>query len=228
VQTFGDYLNFHPHLHVLAASGLVDREGRFHLLPVEKRRGTEAFWTEAKPKPAERARRAGRANQRIEPLSELFRHRFLALLRQEKLISERKIRQLRAWIHSGFSLDAGEKPVASSDTEGRKRLAEYLLRAPFSLEKITWNESTGKVIYRSKRSWHTKRNFQIFEAVDFLAATVEHIPPKSQQCHAAKAVANKRSEIAWTEPKVKSNGEVLRTLFEQEPGNGREDRKAAS
>ena len=153
VQTFGDYLNFHPHLHVLAASGLVDREGRFHVLPVET----------------------------LEPLAELFRHRFLALLRDEKLISESKLRQLLAWTHSGFSLDAGEKPVAPHDVEGRKRLAEYLLRAPFSLEKITWNESTGKVIYRSKRSWHTKRNFQIFEAVDFLAATVEHIPPKGQQ-----------------------------------------------
>ncbi len=85
------------------------------------------------------------------------------------------------WTHSGFSLDAGEKPVASQDVEGRKRLAEYVLRPPFSLEKITWNESTGKVIYRSKRSWHTKRNFQIFGALDFLAATVEHIPPKNQQ-----------------------------------------------
>ena len=53
-------------------------------------------------------------------------------------------------------------------------MAEYLLRAPFSLEKITWNESTGKVIYRSKRSWHTKCNFQIFEAVDFLAAHTLH------------------------------------------------------
>ena len=112
VQTFGDYLNFHPHLHVLAASGLVDREGRFHVLPVEC----------------------------IEPLAELFRHRFLALLRDEKLISERKLRQLLAWTHSGFSLDAGWKPVAPHDVEGRKRLAEYLLRAPFSLEKITWNE----------------------------------------------------------------------------------------
>lgn len=159
VQTFGDYLNFHPHLHVLAASGLVDRAGRFHVLPVET----------------------------LEPLAELFRHRFLALLRGEKLISESKLRQLLAWTHSGFSLDAGEKPVAPYDVEGRKRLAEYLLRAPFSLEKITWNESTGKVIYRSKRSWHTKCNFQIFEAVDFLAATVEHIPPKGQQCQAAQA-----------------------------------------
>jgi hypothetical protein len=52
VQTFGDYLVFHPHLHVLAAAGLIDRDGTFHEMPVEKRRGPEAFWTEAQPKPA--------------------------------------------------------------------------------------------------------------------------------------------------------------------------------
>ena len=61
----------------------------------------------------------------IKPVAELFRHRFLALLRDEKLISERKLRQLLAWTHSGFSLDAGEKPVAPHDVEGRKRLAEW-------------------------------------------------------------------------------------------------------
>ena len=236
VQTFGDYLNFHPHLHVLAASGLVDREGRFHVLPVEKRRGTEAFWTEAKPKPAGRARRAGRANQRIEPLAELFRHRFLALLRGEKLISESKLRQLLAWTHSGFSLDAGEKPVAPYDVEGRKRLAEYLLRAPFSLEKITWNESTGKVIYRSKRSWHTKCNFQIFEAVDFLAATVEHIPPKGQQTvryyglysNKSRGMAAKngrrRPEMAEAKRPERQEGPSSGTLFilpAPEPRSGR-------
>jgi len=153
VQTFGDYLNFHPHLHVLAATGLVDRDGRFHLMPVES----------------------------IEPLTELFRHRFIEALLREKLISDRKARQLLGWTRSGFSLDAGEKSVAANDVDGRRRLAEYLLRAPFSLEKITWNETSRKVIYRSKRSWHTKKNFQIFEVTDFLAAAVEHIPPKGQQ-----------------------------------------------
>ena len=76
-QTFGDYLNFHPHLHVLAATGLVDREGRFHLMPVES----------------------------IEPLTELFRHRFIEALLREKLISEKKARQLLGWTHSGFSLE---------------------------------------------------------------------------------------------------------------------------
>ncbi len=91
-QTFGDYLVFHPHLHVLAATGLVDSENRFHLLPVES----------------------------VEPLAELFRHRFLATLLQEKLISEKKARQLLGWKHSGFSVDAGESPVASRDVEGRR------------------------------------------------------------------------------------------------------------
>jgi hypothetical protein len=88
----------------------------------------------------------------IEPLSELFRRRFIATLRREKLVSEKKARQLLGWKHSGFSLDAGEKPVASHDIEGRRRLAKYLLRAPFSPEKITWNKTAGKVIYRSGRS----------------------------------------------------------------------------
>ncbi|MCB1134148.1 MAG: transposase, partial [Verrucomicrobiae bacterium] len=147
---FGDYLVFHPHLHVLAATGLYDREGIFHELPVEG----------------------------IEPLAELFRHRFLAVLRAEKLISEKKLRQLLAWKHSGFSLDAGTRPVRTA--VGRQKLAEYLLRAPFSLEKITWVEKTKRVIYRSRTSWRTKRNFQVFTAIDFLAAAVEHIPPKNQ------------------------------------------------
>ena len=47
--------------------------------------------------------------------------------------------------------DGGEKPVPAHDTEGRNRLAEYLLRHPFSLQKITWNPTTQTVIYRSKR-----------------------------------------------------------------------------
>ncbi len=153
VQSFGDYLVFHPHLHILCATGLIDPEGNFHEMPIED----------------------------IEPLEELFRHRFLARLRREKLISEKKLRQLLGWTHSGFNLDAGEEPVDCRDVRGRQRLAEYLLRAPFSLEKITWNQTTRQVIYRSSRSWHTKQNFKIFSASEFLAAAVEHIPPKNQQ-----------------------------------------------
>jgi hypothetical protein len=55
------------------------------------------------------------------------------------------------------------------------------LRAPFSLQKIHWNPKTKTVIYRSRRSWRTKRNFEVFKATDFLAAAIDHIPPRGQQ-----------------------------------------------
>ena len=79
-------------------------------------------------------------------------------------------------IHNG-----GEKPVTAHDTAGRKRLAEYLLRHPFSLQKITWNATSKTVIYRSRRSWHTKRNFEVFKATGFLAPPLSTSRPKASR-----------------------------------------------
>jgi hypothetical protein len=33
IQTFGEYLDFHPRLHALVADGLFVRTGLFHVLP---------------------------------------------------------------------------------------------------------------------------------------------------------------------------------------------------
>lgn len=154
VHTFGDYLIFHPHLHVLAADGLFTPDGRFHCMPAED----------------------------LAPAIELFRHRFLQALRDGKHISPSRLADLLSWKHSGFNIhDGGEKPVPAHDADGRKRLAEYLLRHPFSLQKITWNPTTQTVIYRSKRHHTTKRNFEIFKAPDFIAAVIDHLPPKGKQ-----------------------------------------------
>ena len=88
----------------------------------------------------------------LAPAIELFRHRFLHALRDAKLISPKKLAHLLAWKHSGFHIHAGaEQRVQPDDHAGRKRLAEYLLRHPFSLQKITWNPTTKTVIYRSKQ-----------------------------------------------------------------------------
>lgn len=110
----------------------------------------------------------------------LFRARFLHALHSAKLISQAKLADLLSWKNSGFHVHGDPAPVGPRDLKGRQRLAEYLLRAPFSLQKIHWNPATKTVIYRSRRSWNTKRNFEVFPATDFLAAVIEHIPPKSQ------------------------------------------------
>jgi len=46
IDTFGEYLDFHPHLHALVADGLFDRERKFHLMRAgelaQEQRGTTA------------------------------------------------------------------------------------------------------------------------------------------------------------------------------------------
>ena len=139
---------------MLAADGLFGPDGTFHCMP----------------------------NEGLHEVTELFRNRFLKCLHKAKLISPKRLANLLSWNRSGFSIHNGRvKPIAQFDNKGRQRLAEYLMRHPFSLQKITWNESTKTVIYRSKRHHNTKRNFEIFTAPDFIAAALLHLPPKGFQ-----------------------------------------------
>ncbi len=150
VQTFGDFLFWHPHVHVIATAGVFEADGTFHLAPT-------GGW---------------------QQLQELWRHALLGRLRAAGALADWHVARLLSWRHSGFTLDAGEAPIAADDAAGRRRLAEYLLRAPFSLEKITYNPATGSVLYRSDRHWRTKQNFEVFSATEFIAALLAQIPPK--------------------------------------------------
>jgi len=40
--------------------------------------------------------------------------------------------------------------VGEGNAEGRSKLVGYMLRAPMSLEKMSYDAETGTVIYRSK------------------------------------------------------------------------------
>src|SRR6266571_831879 len=55
---------------------------------------------------------------------------------------ERLSASLLAWRHSGFSVHNGVR-VPAGDIEGRKKLAQYMLRAPLSLEKMTYLPDAG-------------------------------------------------------------------------------------
>jgi hypothetical protein len=56
---------------------------------------------------------------------------------------------------------------------------------PFSVKKITYNAASGTVIYKSKttqrKSKGGRENFQVFTALEFIAAITQHIPEKSFQ-----------------------------------------------
>jgi len=69
----------------------------------------------------------------------------------------------RQWHHSGFGVHAGYR-IQRDDHDDQEKLAQYILRNPFSLEKMTYIPETGEVIYRSKRNHVTNRLWETFDA----------------------------------------------------------------
>jgi hypothetical protein len=147
IQTYGDLVNFHPHLHALVTDGMF----------------TSAGWFVAFPKID------------LSTLERLFRHRVLRMLLRERRIDEGVIRTLLGWRHSGFSLHNAVR-IGADDADGRRAVAEYILRSPFSLEKVRYQPRSGSVIYHSKMHPVLKRNFEVCSACDWLAALTAHIP----------------------------------------------------
>jgi len=155
IHTFGDYARWHPHIHVLVADGLFRKNGLFYVMP----RAAE-----------------------LRPLKELFRAEVLSMLKEEGAIDQAFIRKIMKWRHcSGFSAHNGMQ-IKRDDAHGREALAQYIIRNPFSLEKITYNPETGMVLYRSGMTHgKNRKNFKVFSATEFIAAITQHIPDKSFQ-----------------------------------------------
>jgi Putative transposase/Transposase zinc-binding domain len=151
VQTFGDLVNFNPHVHALVADGVFDVSGRFTPLPPVP----EAL------------------------LAERLRREVIRLLVRREVILPRLAEQMLAWRHGGFTVH-NQVRVAANDAEGRKSLAGYMLRAPFSLEKTTYDAARGAVIYRSKLHATLKREFQVMPGAEWLELLCKHVPDRHE------------------------------------------------
>lgn len=113
----------------------------------------------------------------VKLLEQGFRVAVLKLLVVEAAIGERLSASMLAWRHSGFSVHNGVR-VRASDPEGRKKLAQYMLRAPLSLEKMTYLPDTGMVLYRSHMHKGLKRNYQLMPGAQWLELLCRHIPDR--------------------------------------------------
>jgi hypothetical protein len=111
----------------------------------------------------------------LSALEQLFRHRVLRMLLRERRIDDTVIRTLLGWRHSGFSLHNAVR-IGAHDSDGRRPVSEYILRSPFSQERLRYHTTTGTVLYHSKMHPVLKRNFEVFSACDWLAALTAHIP----------------------------------------------------
>jgi len=182
VQTFGDLVNFNPHIHVLAADGAFDGDGGFTVLA---------------PIPS----------KVLEPW---FRAEVLALLRCEGMVSEVLAEKMLAWRHTGFSAHNSVR-VRARDAAGRRRLAQYMLRAPFSLEKMSYDPESCVVIYRSRMHRTLKRNFEIMQqTVAELSESMQAMAsPEAPQAKATKQAEMVKKTYERAVTNMKELGEMI-------------------
>ncbi|MEN9676369.1 MAG: hypothetical protein RIS76_2265 [Verrucomicrobiota bacterium] len=152
LHTFGEYLDFHPHIHALVAEGLLDSEGQWHPAPEIPH----------------------------SILESVFRDRIFAELLRLRRISPQRVERMRGWKHTGFNVDA-TRSVPPENRAEREELCQYILRNPFSTAKITLEQPGDVVIYRSRLNAKIHRNFEVFAAEGFLAALSQHIPDRGAQ-----------------------------------------------
>jgi len=98
-------------------------------------------------------------------------HLCLPVPRAAKLVSDHKTADLKNRQRLAEPERSGDRqPTAAWKVSEAN---QYLLRAPFLLQKTTWIPETRTVIDRSRCSWYTEANFQVVTATDFLAAVID-------------------------------------------------------
>ena len=122
MQTHGELLHWHPHLHMLLTCGAFTPTGNFVKLPELDLDRLEAAWQEA----------------------------VFALYLAEDKIEPEVVENMRSWEHSGFSVDQSVL-LSAGDQAGIERLVQYMTRCPFSLSRLVTVNDTGQVIYKAEK-----------------------------------------------------------------------------
>ena len=115
----------------------------------------------------------------------VFRDKVFSMLIREGKISEALAGRICEWPHSGFNIH-NEVEIAADDEKGRQTLAQYIIKAPVSQEKMIYDKENQKVNYKSKHGTIA------YEPLDRLGAITSHIPNKcSQSVHFYGFYSNK-------------------------------------
>lgn len=127
IQTFGDFLGFHPHLHILVSDGCFHANGMFSVSP----------------------------SVNTKALEKIFRYKVLKMLLAKDKIKQDMITLLDKWRHTGFNVFVGPR-ILPRQEKSMENLARYIIRASFSHERMTYHREAGHVVYQSKDGMRTK------------------------------------------------------------------------
>ena len=148
-QPFGDFLRPNAHWHSLVLEEGFAPDGRFLFLPIHD----------------------------TQKLTEVFRRAVIKLLLSKGLISEDFAATLLCWKNSGFSVD-NKVRINGDDHKTRVALAQYIARAPLSMDKLTYLPYQGTVRYTSDFNPAIGDTIKVWDACDFIAAATLFILPQ--------------------------------------------------
>jgi hypothetical protein len=168
-QPFGEALRYNPHFHALILEGGFDPEGHFVQVPVH-----------------DTAR-----------LAQLLRQRTIGLFVKLDLITEQFAETLLRWRHSGFSVDNSVR-LGGGDPKARQALAQYIARAPLSLQKLSYDAVGAKILYHTNYNPYFKQNTTLWDAVDFIAALTQFIPPWGVRSVHYYGLYSSRCKARWS------------------------------
>jgi hypothetical protein len=170
IQTAGELLNFHPHIHLLVTDGAFTPDGTFRPL----------VWFDARH------------------VERLFRAEVLRMLLEKELVTEAIVDNLLSWQHSGFSAHGAVRVEDRQGAVrlGRYmiRCPIVLKRLQWDIETghVLYR---GRPSRRSRPVPAEAR----WDVLEFIARVVDHIPEPSQQMvrywgHYANAARGRRSK----------------------------------
>jgi hypothetical protein len=64
------------------------------------------------------------------------------------------------------------------DHKARQALAQYIARAPLSLQKLSYDRTVDHTAYNP----YFKQNITLWDAMDFIAALTQFVPPWGVRC----------------------------------------------
>lgn len=165
IQTFGSLMLWNPHIHAVVTDGAFESIDTFRPL----------------------------GEVPAEPFKQVWEHHVFQLLIERELIKPELADRMRGWDHTGFSTHK-DVSIEAGDESGLANLTEYISRCPVAEAKIHQQGAGDKILYDAEGSkplpfqqWRarpdsktTKRNFEVFDPLDFLAQVTQHIPNKGQ------------------------------------------------
>jgi hypothetical protein len=146
IHTAGNFLDYHPHTHLIITWGGWLESGLF---------------VHAPPLPD-------------DVLEKLFKHRVFRMLLDEEAVSQDVVESMLQWPHSGFDAFTGPA-IPGDDTDGLENLAQYISKGPVSLQNLEYSEQNHEACYRSDKIHPRHGPYRSFDPLEFLAELAAHI-----------------------------------------------------